>query len=88
MLLHYVHGFTDPQTTVDVWITDCACVGEIVNCPITDETLAYLQYHLTGCPENKVMENTIIKNFKKTREFKKNQYEKINFTITNGSISV
>ena len=24
MLLHYVHGFTDPQITVDV---DCACVA-------------------------------------------------------------
>ena len=27
MLLHYVHRFTDPQTTVDV---ECACVAEIV----------------------------------------------------------
>ena len=27
MLLHYVYGFTDPQTTLDV---DCACAAEMV----------------------------------------------------------
>ena len=27
VLLHYIHGFTDPETTVDA---DCACVPEIV----------------------------------------------------------
>ena len=27
LLLHCVHGSTDPQTTEDVWITDCACVA-------------------------------------------------------------
>ena len=32
MLLHYVHSFTDPQTTVNVWITDCACDTETVYC--------------------------------------------------------
>jgi len=33
MLLHYVHDFTEPQTTVDV---DCACVAEIVHITVNN----------------------------------------------------
>ena len=49
ILLHYTHGFTDPQTTVDV---DCACVAEIVyhavfqSCTFGTEKIRLNKYNL------------------------------------------
>jgi len=43
ILLHYIHGFRDSRTTVDVWITDCTCVAQIVYCFEFCPCLSYKQ---------------------------------------------